>query len=376
MADDFPHLWRPLSAILIVILGAAAGKILGRLLASRTLRLSARFGTPATDGHARLLRRDCFATILLAGVYQALQILEMPDRAYRLSSGAAFGLCVLFAVLLARRLLALSLQWYAKGVASRTDAPIDTQFIPLLDKTATIFVFLTGAVIVLRAYGYDISTLVVSLGIGSLAIGLAMQQTLANMIAGFTIMLDRPFRIGDRVQLSSGEVGDVTEIGLRSTRIRTLDLTTLIIPNAQMVNERLLNHNFPDVRERPLMTVNVAYGTDPARVKKVLEEVVAAEPLVDKDPAPAILLTGFGASALNFAVRFTVRDFHIAGEAVDAIGSAVQARFEEEGIVIHEPTRIVLTEAVAPLGSAAGGGPVAGRPRGGGAHEPGRRPIG
>lgn len=348
MADDFPHLWRPLSAILMVIAGAVAGKILGHLLASHTYRLSARVGTPITSEQSRLVRRDTYATILLAGVYQALQILEMPDRISRLTAGAAFGLAVLFAALLVRRLLAVSLGWYAKRVASRTQDPIDTQFIPLLDKLATIFVFMTGAVIVLRGYGYDISTLVVSLGIGSLAIGLAMQQTLANMIAGFTIMLDRPFRVGDRVQLSSGEVGDVTEIGLRSTRIQTLDLATLIIPNAQMVNERLLNINFPDNRQRPTITLSVAYGIDPARVKKVLAEVVAAQPMVDKDPAPTILFTGFGESAQTFMVRFTVKDFRSAGEAVDAVGTAIQNRFEEEGIVIPHTTTVVRTKAILP----------------------------
>src|SRR5207249_2898509 len=210
-------------------------------------------------------------------VHESFQVLDLPEKVALAAHSITFGLGVLFATLLGQQLLELSLGWYAAEVATRTRQPVDTQFIPLIRKLTTAFIFVTAAVIVLKDYGYDISTLVVSLGVGSLALGLSMQQTLANMIAGFTIMLDRPFRIGDRVQLSTGEIGDVTEIGLRSTRVLVLDLSTVIIPNSQMVNERIVNRSFPDARLRPVLGLGVAYGSDPDRVKQVIGEVVGAE---------------------------------------------------------------------------------------------------
>ena len=97
---------------------------------------------------------------------------------------------------------------------------------------------------------------------GSLAIGLAAQDTLANMFAGFTLMLDRPFRVGDRIQLSTGEVGDVEEIGMRATRIRTLDETILVVPNSLLVKERVVNLSRPTAPSSPEVEVGVAYGSD------------------------------------------------------------------------------------------------------------------
>jgi small-conductance mechanosensitive channel len=91
----------------------------------------------------------------------------------------------------------------------------------------------------------NVSSLVVSLGVGSLAIGLAAQETLSNMFAGFTLMLDRPFQAGERIRLASGEVGDVLAIGMRATRIKTLDETILVVPNNILVRERLVNMSRP-----------------------------------------------------------------------------------------------------------------------------------
>ncbi len=352
VAEDFPHTWRPLTAALLVILGAGFGRLLGTLLTAYARRVARRLGIPLARVQTRPLGRNAFGMLLAWSAHEAFQVLEIPGRAARVATGAAFALGIVFGVLLARHLLTLSLGWYAAEVAKRTSHPVDTQFIPLLRRLANVFIVTTGAVIALKGYGYDISTLVVSLGVGSLAIGLAMQQTLANMIAGFTIMLDRPFRVGDRVQLSTGEIGDVVDIGLRSTRIVNFDLSTLIIPNSQMVNDRIVNHTFPDRRERPLMRLAVAYGTDLEQAKRVVSEILAAEPLVSKEPAPAVLFTGYGESAMNLAVRFNVRDYHDTADAVDAVGRAITKRFGQEGIVIPYPVRTIILQ---PAGGAPSG---------------------
>src|SRR3990170_7935615 len=103
--------------------------------------------------------------------------------------------------------------------------PTGKEFLPLIEKLIFIFIFITGLIIVLKHFDYDILSLVTALGVTSLAIGLAAKDTLANMISGFTLMIDRPFRIGDRIQLASGQWGDVVDIGLRSTKMQTGDNT-------------------------------------------------------------------------------------------------------------------------------------------------------
>jgi small-conductance mechanosensitive channel len=342
VAADFPRTWRPIAAIAFVVAGAASGRVLGYLLAKYEGRIADRAGGSLSRAHARAISHWASATLLMWGVHEALQVLDMPARAARAAMAITFGLGVLFAAFLVRYLLVASLGWYAADVATRTRQPVDTQFIPLIRKMATVFIFVTAAVIMLKGYGYDISTLVVSLGVGSLAIGLAMQQTLSNMIAGFTIMLDRPFRIGDRVQLSSGEIGDVMEIGLRSTRILAFDLSTVIIPNSQMVNDRIVNLSFPDQLRRPILKLGVAYGTDPDRVKKAIAEVLASVALVEKQPPPSVHFTGFGDSSMDLAVRFTVGHYRDEGAAIDAVMLATARRLAAEGIVIPYPTRVVV----------------------------------
>ena len=342
IADDFPRTWRSITAILSALAGAGLGRLFGYLLSKYAARVGERVGSPMSRARKEAISQWTFATLLMWGAHESFQLLELPAGAAMATISITFGLSVLFATLLGRQLLVLSLGWYAAQVATRTRQPVDTQFIPLIRKLATVFIFATAAVIVLKGYGYDISTLVVSLGVGSLALGLSMQQTLANMIAGFTIMLDRPFRIGDRVQLSTGEIGDVTEIGLRSTRVLVLDLSTVIIPNSQMVNERIVNQSFPDARLRPVLKVGVAYGSDPGRVKEIIGAVLASEPLVLKQPPPTIHFSGFGESGMDVRIRFTVNHYEEEGVAMDSVLQGITRRFAEEKIVIPYPVRVVV----------------------------------
>ena len=340
--EEYPRTWRPLTALALLFLGAAAGRVLAVLLAAYARRVAGRLKITLERDAFKFLKRYTFGMLLFWGAHEGLQVLELPLKPGRLLTGAAFALGILCAALLARLLTVLSLGWYAAEVATRTRAEEDTQFIPLIRKLATVVIYTVAVVIVLKGYGYDISTLVVSLGVGSLAIGLAMQQTLANMIAGFTIMLDRPFRVGDRVQLSTGELGDVVEIGLRSTRLLDLDLSTVIIPNTQMVNDRIINQTFPDQRSRPLLKFGVAYGTDLDSVRRVVYEVIAAQERVLKEPEPIVLFTGYGESSLDHIMRFTVENCRDAGLVVDEVGRALTKRFERDGIVIPYPVRTIL----------------------------------
>ena len=112
-------------------------------------------------------------------------------------------------------------------------------------KLGKIFIVVLAAITLLQHFGVNVASLVVSLGVGSLAIGLAAQDTLANMFAGFTLMLDRPFRVGDRIQLATGEMGDVEAIGMRATRHPDLDETILVVPNSVLVKERVVNLSRP-----------------------------------------------------------------------------------------------------------------------------------
>jgi small-conductance mechanosensitive channel len=161
------------------------------------------------------------------------------------------------------------------------------------------------------------------------------------MVSGFTIMLDRPFRIGDRIQLVGGQIGDVTDIGLRSTKIKTLDNQLLIIPNSDLCNTMLTNQAFPDSRVKGRVNIGVAYGSDVDQVKQVLLDVAGEVAEVLTTPAPEAYFVSFGESALNMALFFWVEEYSTLFAITDKINTLIIKRFSEFSIEIPFPTRTV-----------------------------------
>jgi small-conductance mechanosensitive channel len=241
-------------------------------------------------------------------------------------------------------LVAKGAKLYSSQLIERKVIAGKEEFVPLLVRVGKIIIFFIALIIVLKHFNQDVQSLVVSLGVGSLAIALAAQETLANMIAGFVIMTDRPFRVGDRIQLSSGEQGDVYEIGLRSTRVLTFDNTLIVVPNAQIVKEKVHNLTYPDPATRVKVKVAVAYGSDIDRIKMILVEVCSRHPKVLSDPPPQAYLLDLGDSALEFMVTCRVPDWREEWTVSEEIRIEIYRRFREERIEIPFPQRTVWIE--------------------------------
>ncbi|MFI5289764.1 MAG: mechanosensitive ion channel family protein, partial [Polyangia bacterium] len=153
-------------------------------------------------------------------------------------------LYVLGAIVLAQLCTHLSTLLFTTSMtrAPREDrVRFEREYLPLFTKVVGLVVGLILVAVVAKHFGQDITTLIAALGVGSLAIGLAAQQTLGHMIAGFVLLVDRPFRVGDRIRLATGEVGEVLDVGVRATRILMADQNILIVPNADLVNNRVVN---------------------------------------------------------------------------------------------------------------------------------------
>ena len=204
-----------------------------------------------------------------------------------------------------------------------------------------IVVYAIAVVQILHHFNQDVSSIIVSLGVGSLAIALAAKDSLANMIAGFMIMTDRPFRIGDRVKLESGEKGDIYDIGLRSTKILTFDNTLIVVPNQQIINEKVTNLSYPDPQIRVSVEVGVAYGTDLDHVKQLLLEICEIHPDVLDDPPPAAYFLNFGDSSLDFKIVCRVGQWGQQWAVGEALRMEINRVFQKEGIEIPFPQRVV-----------------------------------
>ena len=213
------------------------------------------------------------------------------------------------------------------------------EYTPLLAKVGSVFIGAIAFITVLQHFGVNVASLVVSLGVGSLAVGLAAQDTLANMFAGFTLMLDRPFRVGDRIQLASGDSGDVEAIGMRATLIKTAEDTILVVPNSLLVKERLVNLSRPTRHLTGRVEVGVAYGSDLDRVKDVLREAALQSPHVDRERPPVVQLARFGDFAVHFVVMFWARDYLHQAPARSDVAEAVYRGLAAAGIEIPQLPR-------------------------------------
>jgi MscS family membrane protein len=331
-------------ALFIVALFWVLSRFL-RYLFAKWLPRIARFTRTELDDRVRQrITPPIELLTITAGLYLAVLSFPIQDRVQHILAGVVFIVNVLIFSTIIYRVADEFLTWYANRVEVRTGTKIGTQIFPLVRKVFTIFLVCAVLIVVLKHFGYDALSLLTALGIGSLAIGLAAKDTLANMISGFTLMVDRPFRIGDRIQLASGKSGDVVDIGLRSTRIKTVDNTLLIIPNSELCNSTVLNMAFPDMISQGRISIGVAYGSDVEKVKSIMREIAKENPEVLQEPSPEAYFLSFGDSALNMVLVFWVNDYTKTFTVTDQINMLLMAAFTKNDIQIPYPTRKVLLE--------------------------------
>ena len=280
--------------------------------------------------------------VLIVGFYfvlRRLSILFTDSGCSRLVSEAFYVLMVFVVTYFVYAVMRALADWYILEVASRTETKWDDEFVPLFKRLIKIVIIFIAATVVLSHFKVNIAGFVATAGIASLAVALAAQETLANTISGFIILIDRPFRVGDRIELSSGEMGDVQEIGLRSTKILSFDNTIIVVPNSEIAKSRLVNYGYPDAKVKVRQTISVAYGSDMVKVKKILIEICSQHRDILKDPLPSAYFSEFGESSLNILLIYWVSDYRDKFRIVDEVNMEIKERFEREKIEIPFPQR-------------------------------------
>jgi MscS family membrane protein len=332
-------------SIVLVALSIIAAKLIDFLIRWIARNITSRTRTELDDAIIEAIEKPVFYAVILVGLYIAAHRLalapEVKSSTLKIVDSVLFTLAVVVGASILWRISNAFIRWYTHTVALRTSTRFDDEFAPLIGKVVKAIIFFIAAIVVLDYFGINVNSLVVSLGVGSLAVALAAKDTLANIIAGILIMVDRPFRVGDRILLSSGEKGDVYDIGLRSTKILTFDNTLIIVPNTLIINEKLINLTYPDPMIRVRVDVGVAYGTDLERAKAILIDVCREHPDVLEEPEPQSWFIEFGDSSLNLAVMCRVASYNQQWRVGEDIRMNINKRFEEEGIEIPFPQRVV-----------------------------------
>jgi small-conductance mechanosensitive channel len=217
----------------------------------------------------------------------------------------------------------------------------------LVQSVTRIIVLSLGLLILLDSFGISIAPLVASLGIGSLAVALALQPTLENLFSGLQLVSDKLIRIGDCIRLESGEEGAVEKIGWRSTWIRLAAHNMIIVPNKVLVNAKVLNYHYPTKELIVQIPLGVHYNSDLGKVERVTEDV--ARQILREVPggvpnfSPIVRYQKFGDFSIDFIVTLQAREFADIGLLRHEFIKRLQERFAKEGIVIPYPTQAVNT---------------------------------
>ena len=333
-------------AAVILIGTLLAAYIVHLILGFLARRLAAKTKSKLDDEIIEAISKPIFLLTLAGGMDLEIQYLAksyefIGDGTYKLFHSVIIALAILLVSWLIIRLISALAIWYVENISTKTDTKIDDEFIPIFERSLRTIVVVLALMAILSHFNVDIKGLVAVLGVGSLAIALAAQDTLANMIAGFILMSDRPFRIGDRIILPDGRRVDVYEIGLRSSKFLTFDKSLVVIPNSELSKMTIDNISYPVPRIRIRVDVGVAYGSDIDRVKELLLEAALSHPKVLKDPKPYVQFTNFGDSSLDFVLYAFVPEFKDQWRAGNKVRETVYKVFERESIEIPFPQRVV-----------------------------------
>ncbi len=219
---------------------------------------------------------------------------------------------------------------------------IDSQLIRLCFQVFTLVIIAITVIKMGARLGLPTYSLVTGLGVGGLAVALAGRDALSNLIGTIMILLDKPFTLGDFIALDDGVSGTVSEVGLRSTRIRTRDGILVSIPNSTVANMKIINQSAPVSIMRVHVPIGVAYAADVKQVEQTLLAVAARNEYAVSDPAAAVRFLGFGDSALQFDLLVWIQRPEYKGRAIHQLNWAINEEFRQKGIEMPFPQREVL----------------------------------
>lgn len=346
-----------------VVVGVLVLAFLFTALVIRLVRALLRRTKSSMDDQVAAALRVPF--ILLAGIWGVagalftISYISQGDE--RWITRMATALTVLVVTFSVRRVLVIMLEWQAARPGSK--GKLHPGSLPLIRRGVTILVFAAGFLVVLDTLGLAISPLLAGLGIGGLAVALALQPLLGNVFASSYMLSDSSIRIGDYIEMRDGPTGMVDDIGWRATRIRSFDNNIVIVPNSALADALVTNFTLTSLEASAGVELGVSYDEDLSQVETICREVLTT--LRDEWPTsvkvsdPVVSFTGFGDSRIGVLLKLQSQTWSDSFGLRHEMIKRIHARFTVEGITMNYPTRRVLLQpgdvaGLAPLAMAEG----------------------
>jgi small-conductance mechanosensitive channel len=325
-----------LSALLTILVSLIVAGIVVNLL-SKYLHNKAKRHTDNTELIKRTTR-PVLLLIILTGLYQATSYFTLTYRAARLIDGFTYtGIVLLIAYILTQG-AKLLIRRHVKGDVIGEHAP------KFLGNVVGIIIFIPAVLIILARFNIEITPILATLGVGSLAVGLALQGTLGNFFAGLRLISEKPIKVGDYVEILERNVeGFIEDIGWSTTRVRTIRDNIVVVPNSSFVESNLFNSSLPSPESTVLLETGVSYDENLEHVERVCKEVISyiqdTHDDAVSDHEPWVRFKSFDDSNISVRLGIRVKSYDKRYGVFHELIKALKARFDDEDIEISWPIR-------------------------------------
>jgi len=339
MIADILTIKKLLLPLIIIFAGFLIGIIFEKIILREIRKLSSKTKWESNEIFIKALRGTTTVLFLAAGLYLALESIELSPDLLNFIHKALLVLVIFFVTVVFSRISVAFVNVYSKIAGG---AFMSTS---MFTNITRILVLIIGILIILQYLGISIAPILTAMGVGGLAVALALQDTLTNLFAGIHVIASGQLKPGHYLRLSSGEEGYVTDITWRYTTIRSLQNNTIIVPNSKLASAIVTNFNIPDAEISTSIEVGVSYDSDLEKVERVTIEV-AREVMKDTglgvpDFEPSVTYKKFGDSSINFDVDLHVKEFVDQYAVKHDFIKRLHERYREEGIDIPFPVRTV-----------------------------------
>jgi small-conductance mechanosensitive channel len=323
-------------ALLILAATILVGTAVQVILKNYITKITAKTKTRLDDLILQRITGPIHTFIILSGIFLALRYLTLLASYVPLMDKLYFVFAILMIATIFTKILGVMVPHWLKVQKRYEKAP------RLINKIISIFVFLIAILMILSHFNIEISPLVAAFGLGGLAIGLALQETLSNFFAGLHIISDKPVRVGDFIEIENGQLkGTVEDIGWRSTRVRTLPNNIVIVPNGRLAESVIVNNSMPEHQCGVRVQCGVSYKSDLDKVEKVTIDVAKK---IQKsvggavqDFEPFIRYHTFGDSNINFTIILRVEKFVDQYMVIHEFIKELKKAYDKNGIEISWP---------------------------------------
>lgn len=326
---------------LLIILGAiVAGKILYWFFGSIVKKLTAKTKTKIDDIIVDMIEEPVVLALAIVGMWYGLHRLDFPENWYQFMGKVYHVLIAINITWLVARLVDAIIQEYIVPLAAKTESTLDDQIIPVVRKGIRSVIWILGVIVALNNAGYDVGALIAGLGIGGLALAMAAKDSVANIFGGIMIFTDKPFKVGDRIKIN-GFDGTITEVGIRTSRMRTLEGRLVTIPNSLFTGDMVENVSAEPSR-KVILNLGLTYDMTAEQMEKGIELLKGiAKANKDVNDDYLVSFNAFGDFSLGIMFIYYIKSGSDNLETQTEINLEILKQFGANGLEMAFPTQTI-----------------------------------